>query len=67
MDDELIHHDRQDDTAKGGARDHDAIRGGALLEKPGDEARHAGIEDGAGADGGDEGLCKEYLVVFFGE
>lgn len=59
----LVHHDGQDDTADRRTRDHDAEGSGATAEEPRHQRRHAGVEDGAGADGGDDALREEELVV----
>lgn len=65
--DHLVHHDGQNHAAHRGARDHDAKGRGAALEEPRHERRHAGVEGGAGADGRDDGLGEEELVVVAGE
>lgn len=59
----MAQHNGQHHAAQGGARDHDATGGSAATGKPGNERRHAGVENGAGTHGGQDGLREEELVV----
>lgn len=63
----MVHHDGEHNAGERGARDHDAKGGGAVFEEPSHEAGHGALEDGSGANGGDNGLGEEDLVVLGAE
>ena len=64
---QALHEDGEDDASERGAGGHDAKGKGAASEEPGADGGHGRVEDGGGAEGREDALGEDELVVFGGK